>query len=127
MFQKDGVGAGPAAPEPTEQGGEEEEGEAHSGDAKEEDPEILGGESDTEEVELTGGEIEEDRGSVVDLNPGQCDIDDQEKKGENPSSDHEATGDIGRVQNVVGSVIVDGGDTVEIRILVGIHGGNMRL
>ena len=125
VFEKDGVRAGPATPKPAKEGGEEEKGKAHSCDAEEEDPEILRGEGDAEEVEFPLENVDEHCGGIIDGDPGKDDVDDEEEDGENTPRDHESAGDISRVQHVMGSVIVDGGHTVEIWVLDGSHGGNM--
>lgn len=81
--------------------------------------------SDAKEVKLSLGNIEENGRSFVDRDPGQDDVDDQEKDGEKPTGQHEFSRDIRRMENVVGAIVIDRGDTVEIgKLFVG-HGGKV--
>lgn len=122
MFQKDGVRAGPSAPESPQKGGKEEERKARSGDCKKEHPEVLWCEGEAEEVKFTLGDIQKNSRSFIDGDPREDHVDGEKKKCENPSGKHEGAGDICGVQNVVGPVIIDGGDSVEIGSLGNAHG-----
>lgn len=89
MFEEDGVGAGPSAPESAEEGGDKEEGKAGAGDGEKEDPEILRVKSEAEEVELSLGDVEKDGGCFVDGEPGKGDVNDEEEEGENAAGQSE--------------------------------------
>lgn len=78
VFQKDGVRTGPAAPKTAQQGCDEKEGKSHPGDRKKEDPEVLRVKSQPEEVEFPLCDIEKDCRSLVDRDPRQGHIDDEE-------------------------------------------------
>lgn len=114
VLQKDGVGAGPSAPETTKQGGNEKEGEAEARDEEEEDPEVLGSEGEAEEVKAALGDVEEDGWVAVDLNPRKGDVDEEHHGGDEAAQRVEFPADIGGVKHVVGAVIVDGGDGLEV-------------
>ena len=117
MFEKDGVRAGPSAPESTEEGGDKEEGEAGAGDEEKENPEVLGEESEPEEVKLALGQIEKDSRGVIDRDPGKSHVDDEKENRENPPRDGKASGDIGRMEDVVRPVLIDRGHAVEVGFL----------
>ena len=92
VLEEDGVGAGPAAPEAAEEGGDEEEGEAEAGEEEEAEPEILGDEGDAEEVEAAVVDVEEDGGVAVDGDPGEGDVDGDEEEAEDGAPAGEGAG-----------------------------------
>lgn len=65
-------------------------------------------------MELAFGDIEKDGGCVIDLDPREADIDCEEENAEGAAAPSEAAFNIRWVQNVVRSVLVDGGDGVKI-------------
>ena len=124
VIEEDGVGAGPAAPDPPEEGGGEEEGEAEAADAEEENPEVLGDDGEAEEVEAASGNIEKDGGVAVDLEVGKEDVDGDHGEAGDLAPKGEASFDIVRVEEIPRAVSVDGGDGIEVGVLVFLgHGG----
>ncbi len=71
VVEENGVGAGPTAPDPSEQSGDKKQGEAQAGDKEKEQPEVLDGQRDAEHVETALGGIEKEGGVPVDRNPGE--------------------------------------------------------
>jgi hypothetical protein len=69
VFEKHRVGAGPAAPEAAEDGGDEEQHETGAADGEEEDPHVLREQGDAEHVEAAVFDVEEQRGRAVDGDP----------------------------------------------------------
>lgn len=114
MFEENGVGTGPSAPDSAEEGGEIIEGEGEAGDDEKAEPEVLGGEGDPEEVEAEIGGVEEDGGVAVDGNPGEGDVDEDEDQSGEASPVGEGSAHVGGVQHLPRSILGDGGDAVEI-------------
>ncbi len=75
VVEKHGVRAGPTAPYPTQQGGDEKQEEAQPGDRKEHHPQVLRHERKAKQVEHPVFHIEKHRRVAVDRNPRQQHVD----------------------------------------------------
>jgi hypothetical protein len=114
MVEEHRVGAGPAAPDPAQERGAEEQREAHAGDGKEHDPQVLRHEGQAEEVEHPVFDIEEHRRVAIDGNPGQRDIDCNQDHADPAAQSDPASAHVGRVQEVARSIGIDGRDGIQI-------------
>ncbi len=115
VVEKEGVGAGPAAPDAAKERGDKKQGETESRDAEEQYPEVLDVKADAEDVKFPVGDVEEDGGVAVDGNPRQGGEDQEDEKSDDPPCGGESPGDVGGMELEVRSVLVDGGDGVEVR------------
>lgn len=114
VFEKHGLRAGPATPDASEDGRDEEEREAESGDAKEHQPRVLKREGAAEEVEAAGGYIKEHRRAAVDGYPGKREVKRDEQPAGNATQAGEASARIRRMQKQPRAVITNGGDGIAV-------------
>lgn len=114
VFEEDGLGASPSAPDPSEEGGDKKEEKSEPGDEEKEEPCILGSECEAEQVETAVDDIEENGGVAIDVNPRQENVDGDEEEGAEASPSHPRATDIGGVDGEVGTVLIDGRDGIEV-------------
>src|SRR5690606_30799281 len=120
-LQENGLRTRPAAPDPPQPGGEEEEGEAQRGEEKDDQPGVLCIEGLAEEEEATVGDIQKHRRIPVDADEGEREVYEDEE-GIDPSSPaDEAALHIGGMDGLPGAVDFDGGEAIFARYGRGVH------
>ena len=119
MIQEHRVRAGPAAPDPPEDGGDHEEQEAEATDCKKQDPQILRHQGQAECMEAPHFHIEENRRLAIDRDPRDGRID-KHQQDRHPAPDRgERSCDIRWMEDVMRAIRIDRRNGNEVRAFGG--------
>ncbi|OPZ70706.1 MAG: hypothetical protein BWY82_01966 [Verrucomicrobia bacterium ADurb.Bin474] len=114
LFEQQGVGTGPAAPDAAPERGDHKQEESKPGEDEEGEPQILGDEGDPEKVKATMGNVEEHSGVAADVDPWKDHGDQQQEQSDNGAGPGEASTHMGRTNEPPGSVRIDRGNGIQI-------------
>lgn len=115
VVEENRVGAGPAAPQAAQDGGDEKQHEAQPADQEEKHPQVLRQQCETEEMEPPPFEVEQHRRRAVHRQPRQRHVNRDEKRREPPAGRGEPPAHIRRMQHMVRAIRIDGRDGNQVR------------
>ena len=117
MLQKNGVGAGPAAPDTAKESGDVKQRETESRDKKKAHPQVLHGQREAHEVKAAVQHIEKHRRKAVHRNPRQRDVNNEQQQRGETTGTREFSRHICRMQRLLAAILIDGAKRDEIQFV----------
>lgn len=117
VIQKHGIGTGPTTPDASKHGSDHKQEEPQSADREEQDPHVLGHHGETKNMEAPHFHIEEQCGSAIDRDPWHRHINGNHHPGDQVPRRGESPTYIGRMKDVVGTIVIDRRDRIKIGAL----------